>query len=173
MEDSENGGILIVDDDRDYLELVRCFLEHEGMKVLCAASGMDALLKMEECSFTLMITDLNMPGIDGLELARLARTIAPRMPIVMSTGDISPEIFHLAMEAGIATVLAKPFRPEEVLAMVREEEQKRRYPHAITLQGSNQRCNVSWNHWTCPKCLTHYQGWSPFNICSRCGYREG
>jgi len=172
MEGDEDGGILIVDDDRDYLELVRGFFEHEGMKVHCATSGEEALRKMEKRSFTLMITDLNMPGIDGFELARTARTIAPQMLIVMSTGDISPEIPHLAMEAGIATVLAKPFRPEEVLTMVREGEQKQRQQNALPPQGVDRRHNFSWNYWRCPVCHTNYQGWSPLNICSRCGYQE-
>ena len=167
MEGGEEGGILIVDDDRYNLEQVRSIFEHEGVEVHCAASGEEALWKMAERSFTLMITDLNMPGMNGFELARAARTIAPQMPIVMSTGDISPDIPRLAMEAGIDLVVGKPFPPEEVLAMVRAEEQK-----APALQGKGKGYGRNWSSWTCPLCHTRYQGWSPFNICDRCGYQE-
>ena len=67
-----------------------------------------------------MITDLNIPGLDGLELSRKALLIAPYMVIVMCTGDITPEISYIAAEIGIMKVLAKPFNPDDMLEMVRE-----------------------------------------------------
>lgn len=111
-------GILVVDDDRINLDLIKHLLEQEGIKVQCAECGEEAIRKMKERAFLLMITDLNMPGINGFELAREARIIAPNMPIIMSTGEMSPQIEHLAVEAGIAMVLAKPFRANEMLDLV-------------------------------------------------------
>ena len=61
--------ILVVDDDRQILELVKRILEREGIVAHCVASGEEALEKMRERTFSLMITDLNMPGLDGLELS--------------------------------------------------------------------------------------------------------
>jgi response regulator receiver domain-containing protein len=75
--------ILVVDDDRQNLGLVRHLLENEQMTVQCATSGEEALRKLEKNTFDLMITDLNMPGLDGFELARKAAVIAPHMPIVV------------------------------------------------------------------------------------------
>ncbi len=75
--------------------------------------------KITERTFSLMITDLNMPGMDGLELSRKAQEIAPQMPIIMSSGDISPEIIRIAMEIGISKTLAKPFHPNRMLATIR------------------------------------------------------
>lgn len=111
-------GILVVDDDRINLVLLKHLLEQEGLKVQCAECGEEAIRKMKEREFLLMITDLNMPGINGLELAREARIIAPNMPIIMSSGEMSPQIEHLAVEAGIAMVLAKPFLATEMLELV-------------------------------------------------------
>ncbi|MFZ3209499.1 MAG: response regulator [Geobacteraceae bacterium] len=113
-------NILIVDYDRDILKLLKHLLEGKGMNVHCAACGEEALRRMKQNSFILMIADLNMPGMDGFELARKAREIAPRMPIVMNTGDMSPETPRLALEAGITRVLTKPFHPKEMLDIVKK-----------------------------------------------------
>ena len=111
--------ILVVDDDRIMLELVKRILEREGIVAHCVASGEEALEKMKERTFSLMITDLNMPGLDGLELARKGLEIAPQMPIIMDTGRISPKIIRLAKEIGISKVLTKPFLPDVLLDTIR------------------------------------------------------
>lgn len=112
--------VLLVDDDSDALHLVKNVLQQAGLAVHCAQNGEEALLALKKKSFHLMITDLNMPpGMNGFTLARKAAKIAPRMPIIMSTGDISPEIPRFALDAGITTVLAKPFRPDELLEIVK------------------------------------------------------
>ena len=78
MKKSEYGSVLIVDDDQRILELATFFLTREGVEVHCAADGEEALSKIRERTFAMMITDLNMPGMDGLELARKARENARR-----------------------------------------------------------------------------------------------
>ena len=112
--------ILLVDDDTDTLHLVKNVLQQAGLAVICARSGEEALLLLEAKSFYLMITDLNMPpGMSGITLARKAAQIAPSMPIIMSTGDISPDIELKAAEVGIITVLAKPFYPAKLLEAIK------------------------------------------------------
>ena len=118
--------ILVVDDDRVILEAVKRILEREGNVVHCVASGEEALEKIKERTFSLMITDLNMPGLDGLELARKGLEIAPQMPIIMDTGRISPKIIRLAKEIGITKVLAKPLHVKELLETIREVMGNRR-----------------------------------------------
>ena len=119
MKKSEYSSVLIVDDDQRILELATFFLTREGVEVHCAADGEEALSKIRERTFAMMITDLNMPGMDGLELARKAREIAPDMPIAMSTGHKSPKICRLAKEAGIVEVFAKPLNFEKIVAICR------------------------------------------------------
>jgi CheY-like chemotaxis protein len=112
--------ILVVDDERYNLNMVRRLLENEQMTVQYATSGEEALWKLNKSTFDLMITDLNMPGMNGFVLSRKAAAIAPDMPIVMFTGDICPEVMTKASEAGIVTVLGKPFSSEKLLKLVRE-----------------------------------------------------
>jgi len=117
--------ILVVDDDRIILEVVKLILEREGIAAFCVESGEEALEKLNERTFSLMITDLNMPGLDGLELSRIGLEIAPQMPIIMDTGSISPRITHLAKEIGISKVLSKPFPPKVLLETIRDVMGKR------------------------------------------------
>ena len=112
--------ILVVDDDRIILEVVRRILEREGFVAHCVASGEEAIKQIKERTFSLMITDFNMPGLNGLELARKGLELAPQMPIIMDTGGLSPNITLMAKEIGIAKVLAKPFLPAELLKSIRE-----------------------------------------------------
>jgi CheY-like chemotaxis protein len=112
--------ILVVDDDRLILEVVKLILEREGIVTHCVESGEEALEKLNERTFSLMITDLNMPGMDGLELARIGMEIAPQMPIIMDTGSISPKITRLAKEIGISKILSKPFLPIVLLETIRD-----------------------------------------------------
>jgi two-component system cell cycle response regulator CpdR len=118
--------ILVVDDDSIMLEMFKRILEREGIGVHCVASGKEALEQIKEKNFSLMITDLNMPGLDGLELARKGLEIAPQMSIIMDTGGISPKIICLAKEIGISKVLAKPFLVSEMLETIREVMRKQR-----------------------------------------------
>jgi len=113
--------ILVVDDDRDNLNLLRQILECEGMSVGCAVSAEDALAKLTDRTYSLMLTDLNMPGLNGIALARRASVIAPHMPVFLMTGDISPDTPQMAKEAGIAVVLNKPFYPAQLLQVIREQ----------------------------------------------------
>lgn len=118
--------ILVVDDDRVLLELVKHMLERERLVVHCASSAAEALERLKARTFSLMVTDLNMPGGDGLELSRETRKIAPHMPIIMNSGGLSAQITITAREIGIAKVMAKPLRPNEMLEAIRDLIGKRR-----------------------------------------------
>lgn len=112
--------ILVVDDDRVMLGMLKQILEREGFVAHCVASGEEALQQIKERTFSLMITDLDMPGLNGLELARKGLELAPQMPIIMETGGITPIITRLAKEIGIAKVFAKPFLLAELMMTIRE-----------------------------------------------------
>jgi two-component system cell cycle response regulator CpdR len=112
--------VLVVDDDNQILQMVKLILECEGLVPHCVSSGEEALQKIVERTFSLMITDLNMPGLDGLELSRKGLEIAPQMPILMITAEISAKIIRQAMEIGISNVLAKPYHLKEMLMAIRD-----------------------------------------------------
>lgn len=113
-------SILIVDDDSDVLEMADYFFKEAGVEVHCVESGSRALEEIHEKSFAVMLTDFNMPGMNGLELAEKVREIAPQIRIIMATGHPSRELSDLAVKAGIVRVLAKPLHLEGLLDLVTE-----------------------------------------------------
>jgi two-component system cell cycle response regulator CpdR len=118
--------ILVVDDDSILLGVIKLILEREGFVAHCVESGEEAIEQIKGKTFSLMITDFNMPGLNGLELARKGLEIAPRMPVIMNTGGISPIVKRLAKEIGIAKVLAKPFLPGDLMKTIREVMETRK-----------------------------------------------
>lgn len=117
-ESFKQGAILIVDDDEQCQTLMKSSLHSSGITADCASSGDEALRKMAEKAFSYMITDYNMPGMNGLELARKARAIAPDLSIILVTGEISPEIPRLAYMAGICRIFCKPFRVHDIIGCI-------------------------------------------------------
>ena len=115
----KKGNILLVDDDKGYLQLVACIFERAGIKVHYAMCGEEAIGILKKGSIATMLTDLNMPGIDGFELAMIAKELLPDIEIVMITGDISPEVYRMAAKSGIAKVLAKPVNAEDIQKIFR------------------------------------------------------
>jgi CheY-like chemotaxis protein len=109
------NNVLVVDDDRTILEVFTRLLEGAGMVAHCVSSGKAALEKLAERSFSLMITDYNMPGLDGLELAIKVHEMVPQLPIIMNTSSLAPDLARLARDIGIARIMVKPSSPDEIL----------------------------------------------------------
>jgi CheY-like chemotaxis protein len=114
----EDSGILLVDDDVIALALLKECFHQRGISIQCAENGENALQLMQQRPFALLLTDLQMPGMDGLELARKARRLVPNLPIVLCTGAATPEICALADQIGIARVVRKPIRFSELFAII-------------------------------------------------------
>jgi DNA-binding NtrC family response regulator len=127
--------VLVVDDDNTMLEVLKRILAYDGIVAHCVSSGAQALEKMRERSFPLMITDFNMPGLNGLELARQGLEIAPQMRIIMDTSGISATNVRLAMEIGISKIVSKPFLPNEMLETVRGLMDTKELPCTWDLRG--------------------------------------
>ncbi len=113
--------ILVVDDEPDLLELVSYNLKKEGYKVITAPDGEDALDKMRKGPLDLVILDLMLPGIQGVELCRMIRNNpkTESVPVIMLTarGEVSDRIRGL--ETGADDYLVKPFNPKELIARVK------------------------------------------------------
>ncbi|QXE92282.1 response regulator [Geomonas subterranea] len=112
---------LVVDDDVQYLRLLAAIFAGQGLTILTADNGNDALRILSEHSCELMITDLQMPEMDGFELSRLARMLAPDLDVVLCTGVASPRVVRQAAGLGISQVVAKPCRVQDILALLRGE----------------------------------------------------
>jgi DNA-binding response OmpR family regulator len=111
--------VLVVDDDATVSDVVRRYLERDGFTVGLAADGLDALHAFAEHRPDLVVLDLMLPGIDGLEVCRRMRAAAPDLPVVMLTalGEESDRV--LGLEIGADDYVTKPFSPRELVLRVR------------------------------------------------------
>jgi two-component system alkaline phosphatase synthesis response regulator PhoP len=120
--------ILVVDDDEDILELVRYNLTKEGYRVSCALSGEQAISKATEDFPDLIVLDLMLPGIDGLEVCRRikSRPEVSRIPIIMLTAKSEEADIVTGLELGSDDYVTKPFSPRVLLARIRSVLRRRR-----------------------------------------------
>jgi two-component system, OmpR family, KDP operon response regulator KdpE len=110
--------ILVVDDEAAIRKVVRDALEHEGHAVETAAAGADAVGRLEAGGFDLLITDLNMPGMDGLELVRRVRRFSA-LPILILTVRQDERAKVRLLDSGADDYVTKPFGVAELLARTR------------------------------------------------------
>ena len=120
--------ILVVDDEEDILELVRYNLEREGYSVSCAASGEEALSSAVSDPADLIVLDLMLPGIDGLEVARRLKQHSDTMdtPVVMLTAKGEEADIVTGLELGADDYVTKPFSPRILIARIKAVIRRRR-----------------------------------------------
>lgn len=112
--------ILVVDDEPNYLIVLSELLKEEGFEVLTAQSGEEGFKIVEENDLDLVLTDMRMPGMDGLELLKAIKNFDRDLPVIMITafGEVDKAV--VAMKAGAYNYLAKPFNNEELLVNIRK-----------------------------------------------------
>jgi two-component system alkaline phosphatase synthesis response regulator PhoP len=110
--------ILVVDDERKIVELVRLYLEKDGYRVLVATDGLDGLELARQKRPDLILLDLMLPGMDGLDICRILQAESD-VPIIMLTARTTDEDKLIGLELGADDYVTKPFNPREVVARVR------------------------------------------------------
>jgi two-component system alkaline phosphatase synthesis response regulator PhoP len=110
--------ILVVDDEPHIVRLVRDYLEHSGFSVLTAADGPTALRTARTANPDLVVLDLGLPGLDGLDVTRALRRDG-EVPIIMLTARAEESDKLVGLELGADDYLSKPFSPKELVARVR------------------------------------------------------
>ena len=110
--------LLVIDDDPGVTSLLRRGLSYEGFAVDTAASGTQGLSVARECYPDLVILDIMMPGMDGLEVLRRLRSADARLPILMLTGKDAPSDQVTGLESGADDYMVKPFSLDVLLAHV-------------------------------------------------------
>lgn len=115
------GRILVIDDEKDLIELVRYNLEKEGFVVRSAQDGESGLSAARKEMPDLIIVDLMLPGIDGLDVCRALRsdTRTARIPVIMLTAKSAESDRILGLELGADDYVTKPFSPRELLARIK------------------------------------------------------
>ena len=113
--------ILIVDDEKDIVELVQYNLQKEGYRVISAYNGEDALELIKKHLPNLIILDLMLPGIDGLEICRILKkdSLTSNIPIIMLTAKGEEADIVVGLELGADDYVTKPFSVRQLLARVR------------------------------------------------------
>ncbi len=120
--------ILIVDDEEDIIELIRFNLRNEGYAVLTTQTGEGAIKMARQSQPDLMVLDLMLPGIDGLEVTRYLRNNDQTrdMPIVMLTAKGEESDIVAGLELGANDYISKPFSPKVLIARIRAILRRRR-----------------------------------------------
>jgi DNA-binding NtrC family response regulator len=120
-----NPTILVVDDEMIVCESCKRILEEDGYEVETALSGKEAFEKMRQHPFDIVITDLKMPGIDGMEVLKTFRKEYPDTIVIMITGFSTVETAVEAMKLGAFDYIPKPFTPDEVSIVVKKAVEKK------------------------------------------------
>jgi two-component system, NtrC family, response regulator len=116
-------SILVVDDEPNYLIVLSELLRDEGFEVFTAPDGKEGLTLVEEVDLDLVITDMQMPGMDGLQFLDKIKEKNSHLPVIMITAFSEVEKAVAAMQAGAFNYLAKPFSNDELLVNINKAVQ--------------------------------------------------
>jgi len=114
--------ILVVEDDPDQLEAIRGNLKAAGFAIGTASDGVDALVKTRSVAPDLIVLDLMLPHLNGLDICKTLREnpATASIPVIMLTGMDSYFTRVAGFEAGVTVYLTKPYQPEELISKVEE-----------------------------------------------------
>jgi two-component system, chemotaxis family, chemotaxis protein CheY len=117
-----SANILTVDDSASIRMTIRIALTNAGYGVTEAVDGLDGLNKMKSGTFDMIVTDLNMPNMDGLSMIRALRQLPAYMgtPVVFLTTESDAELKQQAKAAGATGWLTKPFEPDSLIKITRK-----------------------------------------------------
>ena len=118
--------ILVVDDEAGMREFLQIMLEKMGFEVVASPSGEDAINRLENSHFDLIICDLKLPKIGGMEVLRKSKEINPEVPVIMITAFGSPESAVEAMKLGAYDYITKPFKLDEIQLVINKALEKAR-----------------------------------------------
>jgi DNA-binding NtrC family response regulator len=110
--------VLLIDDERDFLEALSERMRNRGLNVATAASATEALRKAEKETYDVLVLDLNMPEMDGLETLKILKGNNPRIHVIILTGHASVENGISAMLSGAEEILEKPSNVDTLIKKI-------------------------------------------------------
>jgi len=127
--------ILVVDDEQNFCESMKKALERSGFSVETALNGFGALERLRTEDFDMVICDICMPGIDGIQLLDRIKELNPRIIVIMITGYASIETAITSIKRGAVDYITKPFKPDQIRLIVnRAFQQKKLIDESIYLK---------------------------------------
>ncbi|UCF30391.1 MAG: sigma-54-dependent Fis family transcriptional regulator [bacterium] len=117
--------ILIVDDELVIRDGLRRVLEGAGFQAFTSSSGYEAVERLQQENFHIVVTDLKMPGMDGLEVLNAIRILQPEVPVIIITGYSTVDTAVEAMKNGAFDYISKPFTPEQIIEKVEKALEQR------------------------------------------------
>lgn len=131
-----NGTLLLVDDEAEIIKLMQIYLEHEGYRLLIARDGLEALKIISKETIDLMVLDLMMPGMDGLEACIKIRE-TQKFPIIMLSAKGQELDKITGLSVGADDYVTKPFSPLELVARIKSQLRRtRNYLGDMAVKGS-------------------------------------
>jgi two-component system, NtrC family, response regulator AtoC len=118
--------VLIADDEESIRHVLTELLHERGYEVRAVSDGEEAVKELSSSDYDALVTDVRMPRLNGLDLVRAAQTLSPETTIIVMSAYGSHELAIEAMKAGAYDYLGKPFRPDEVLLVLRKAEERER-----------------------------------------------
>ena len=112
--------ILIIEDDEEMRSLLEDVLGEEGFKTESVSNGSDGLRKVTKESFDLILTDIRMPGLTGLDILPVIKRLQPEAPVIVITAFGNEEIHRRSVEKGAAGYLEKPIHMDKLKTLVHE-----------------------------------------------------
>lgn len=112
--------ILVVDDEKNYLVVLEALLGPEGYEILTTDNAREAIRLIRESELDLVITDMKMPGITGMELLEECKKVEPDLPVIMMTAFGTIEMAVEAMKKRAYDYITKPFQNEELKLTVKK-----------------------------------------------------
>ncbi len=131
--------ILIVEDDANMREALQYVLQKEGHRVDAAESGEGALGSMKDTEYALVITDLKLPGMDGMDVLRAIKQYRPEVVVIVLTAYGTIDSAVVAMKAGAEDYITKPFNIDHIRLVVKKALEKRELSHRTVLLESQLR----------------------------------
>ena len=122
----KHGRILVVDDDPKSRNIVERLLTLTDYEVEIVISSEEAVRRLKRSKFNLVLTDLDMPDMDGITLLSHVKSQYPDIPVIMVTGRASGESRNEALEVGADGLLSKPYTEDQLLAIVSESLTKKK-----------------------------------------------
>ena len=116
----KHGRILVVDDDLKSRNILKRLLAHTDYEVEIVMSGEEAVKRLKRSKFNLVLTDLDMPGMDGLELLSHVKSRYPDVPVIVVSGVATEESRNEALEVGAEGLLSKPYTRDQLIAIISE-----------------------------------------------------